>query len=87
MEEFKKNQELIVDIVAEGYQGEGIAKPQAFPIFIPGALKGEQVKIKIVKLTKNHGFGKLLDIIQGSEHRVTPICPLYKGVVAVSFSI
>lgn len=78
MEEFKKNQELLVDIVAEGYQGEGIAKPQGFPIFIPGALKGEKVKIKIVKLTKNHGFGKLLDIVEPSENRVEPICPLYK---------
>lgn len=78
MEEFKKNQELLVDIVGEGYEGEGIAKPQGFPIFIPGALKGEKVKIKIVKLAKNHGFGKLLDIVEPSENRVTPVCPLYK---------
>ena len=78
MIEFKKNQELLVDIISEGYQGEGIAKLQGFPIFIPGALRGEKVKIKIVKLTKNHGFGKLLDIVEPSEKRVTPVCSLYK---------
>ena len=33
MIEFKKNQELLVDIISEGYQGEGIAKLQGFPIF------------------------------------------------------
>ena len=45
----QKNEEFIVDIIDNGYQGEGIAKIDNFTIFIPGALKGEKVKIVIVK--------------------------------------
>ena len=43
----EKNKEYILDIIAEGYEGEGIAKIEGYPIFINGALKGEKVKVKI----------------------------------------
>ncbi|MDT8716082.1 23S rRNA (uracil(1939)-C(5))-methyltransferase RlmD [Clostridium sp. 19966] len=75
---FKKNDEITVDIVAQGYEGEGVAKPEGFPLFIPGALEGEKVKIKIIKLSKSHGFGKLIDIIEPSSSRREPTCPIYK---------
>ena len=41
----EKNQEYIVDIIDNGIEGEGIAKIDNFTIFIPGAIKGEKVKI------------------------------------------
>ena len=74
----KKNQEYIVDIVDNGYQGEGIAKINGFTIFIPGAIKGEKIKILIVKITLSHGYGKILEIIQKSEYRVNTDCISYK---------
>ena len=43
----EKNNEYIVDIIDNGYEGEGIAKIDGFTIFIPGAIKGEKVKILI----------------------------------------
>ena len=46
----EKNNEYIVDIIDNGYEGEGIAKIDGFTIFIPGAIKGEKVKILIVKV-------------------------------------
>ena len=46
----EKNKEYILDIVSQGYEGEGIAKiNDTFPIFIEGALKGERVNVRIVK--------------------------------------
>ena len=36
----QKNQEYIVEIVDNGYEGEGIAKIDNFTIFVPGAIKG-----------------------------------------------
>ena len=48
MEKIKKNDELIVNIIDNGMDGEGIAKINNFVIFIPGAIKGEKVKIIIV---------------------------------------
>ena len=43
----EKNNEYIVDIIDNGYEGEGIAKIDGFTIFIPGAIKGEKIKILI----------------------------------------
>ena len=44
----KKNEEYIVEIIDNGFQGEGIAKIDNVAIFIPNAIKGEKVKIKIL---------------------------------------
>ena len=40
----ENNKEYIVKIESLGYEGEGVAKIDRYPIFIPGALKGETVK-------------------------------------------
>ena len=75
----KKNEEYIVDIIDNGYEGEGIAKIDNFTIFIPGAIKGEKVKILIVKVTTSYAFGKILEIIQASKDRVEDVdCNTYK---------
>ena len=74
----EKNKEYILDIVAEGYEGEGIAKVEGYPIFIEGALVGEKVKVKIVKVKKNYAYGKLLEIIEESEEREEPKCSNFK---------
>lgn len=54
----QKNEEYIVDIIDYGYEGEGIAKIDNFTIFIPGAIKGEKVKVLIVKVNTSHAFRK-----------------------------
>ena len=74
----EKNKEYIVDIVDNGYEGEGIAKIDGFTIFIPNALKGEKIKILIVKVLSSHAFGKILDIIIASKHRLQEDCSTYK---------
>lgn len=74
----KKNDILEVEILSQGCEGEGIAKPDDFPLFIPGALRGERCKIQIVKLAKSHGFGKLLQVLTPSDERCEPLCPVYK---------
>ena len=74
----EKNKEYIVDIIDNGFEGEGIAKIECFTIFIPNAIKGEKVKILIVKVLKSHAFGKILDIIDKSDKRVECDCKTYK---------
>lgn len=74
----EKNKEYVLDINGMGYEGEGVGKIQDFTIFVPEALVGEKVKIKIVKVNKNFGFGKLIEVIDGSPNRVDPICSTYK---------
>ena len=73
----KKNEEYIVQIVDYGANGEGIAKINNFTIFINGALKGEKCKILILKVLKSYAYGKVIEIIEKSEKRVSPDCNVF----------
>lgn len=74
----EKNKEYIVDIIDNGFQGEGIAKIDGFTIFIPNAIKGEKIKILIVKVLASHAFGKIIEIIKQSDYREESDCITYK---------
>ena len=74
----EKNKEYIVDIIDNGYDGEGIAKIEDFTIFINGAIKNEKCKILIVKVNKSYAFGKLLEVINKSQNRIDSDCKTYK---------
>ena len=74
----QKNQEYEVEIIDNGYEGEGIAKIDNLTIFIPGAIKGEKVKILIVKVLSSHAFGKVLEITEKSRSRQEVDCLTYK---------
>ncbi len=76
--EIKKNQEYIVDIIDYGMEGEGIAKIENFTVFIPNAMKGEKVKILIVKVLSSYAYGKLLEIIEPSPYRIESDCTTYQ---------
>lgn len=74
----EKNKEYIVDIIDNGFGGEGIAKIDDFTIFVANAIKGEKVKIMIVKVLNSYAFGKVIEIIEKSEHRIVEDCETYK---------
>ena len=74
----KKNEEYIVNIIDNGFEGEGITKIDGFTIFVPNAIKGEEVKILIVKVLTSHAYAKLIEIIKKSENRIEPDCATYK---------
>ena len=74
----EKNREYVVNIIDNGFEGEGIAKINNFTIFIPSALKNEKIRILIVKVLSSHAFGKILEIIQPSPYRIESDCNTYK---------
>ena len=74
----EKNKKYIVDIIDNGFEGEGIAKIDNFTIFIPNSIKGEKVKVLIVKVLSSHAFGKVIEIIKKSNKRVDSDCKTYK---------
>ena len=82
----KKNEEYIVDIMDNGFQGEGIAKIENFTVFIPNCLKGEKVKILIVKVLKSYAFGKIIEILEGKTGLIYfgfPECPWCRSILPV----
>ncbi len=74
----EKNKEYIVDILDNGYEGEGIAKIDNYTIFVPGAIKDEKVKILIIKVNKSYGYAKIIEILEESNIRTTVGCEKYK---------
>lgn len=75
--EIRKNQDYIIDIIDVGSIGEGIGKIDNFTIFVDNTVVGDKVKIKIVKLKKSYGYGKLLEIIESSKYRIDPKCSYF----------
>ena len=66
----KKNEEYITSIIDNGFQGEGIAKIDDITVFVPNCIKGEKVKLKILKEKNNIAYGKVIEVIERSENRV-----------------
>lgn len=72
-----KNEERICEVLDNGFSGEGICRIDNQVIFVPNAIKGEKVKIKIIKINKNFAFARLEQIIEKSIYRDEPICPVF----------
>jgi len=73
-----KNEEYIVEIIDNGFEGEGIAKVEGYTIFVQNAIKGEKIKILILKTTSSHAFAKIIEIIDVVRERVEADCQSYK---------
>lgn len=55
----EKNQYIDVTFEDLTHEGDGVAKVDGYPLFIPYGLPGEKAKVKVVKTRKNFGFGKV----------------------------
>lgn len=65
----EKNQIVEVEIVDLTHEGQGVAKLDGFVFFVDNALPGERIKMKILKLKKNVGFGKVEEWLSFSADR------------------
>lgn len=68
------------DIISQKmtFGGDCIAKIDGKNIFIPYAIPGEKLKIKITEEKKDYSRAKIVEILQPSPYRVKPACPLYE---------
>ncbi|WP_250227847.1 23S rRNA (uracil(1939)-C(5))-methyltransferase RlmD [Anaeropeptidivorans aminofermentans] len=73
---FKKNDETEILISDIGTKGEGIGKINDFVFFVDGALPGDICLIKILKVNKSYGYGKIIEIRKPSPDRVLSPCPV-----------
>lgn len=66
------------EIIDVGINFEGIAKTtEGLTVFIPGALKGEIVNVKIIKVNKSYALGEVKEYIAKSENRLEEDCKSY----------
>ena len=64
---------VITDYTAEG---QGVAHVEGCAVFIPNAIAGEKVKVRIEVAKKNWAAGKIVEILEKSPHRMNRACPI-----------
>ncbi|MBR1735493.1 MAG: class I SAM-dependent RNA methyltransferase, partial [Firmicutes bacterium] len=74
----EKNKRYRIDIDSLGTNGEGIGKIDGYTVFIEGALPGETIDALMLKVNKNYGYAKIVEIEKVSEKRTEPKCRFYK---------
>jgi 23S rRNA (uracil1939-C5)-methyltransferase len=67
----------IMELVINGFghNGTGVGRHEGFTIFIPKAIPGEKVQVRISKVKKTFAEGTLVDIVTPHPERIDPICP------------
>jgi len=72
-----KNNDYTVEITGLTHEGLGVGRINNLAIFVKGAIPGETILAKVIKINKSYAVGKLLKIIKASENRAEPFCKVY----------
>ncbi len=70
----QKNQELTLEIIDMGTDGEGIGRVDGYTLFVKDALVGDVIRAKVMKTKKRFGYARLMEILTPSPWRVEPVC-------------
>lgn len=70
----KKDDFITLKIEDMGVDGEGIGKLDGFTFFIKDAVIGDTVEAKIMKMKKNYGYARLMNVLEPSAIRQEPRC-------------
>ena len=73
-----KNQVYEATITDYTAEGQGVAHVQGCAVFLPNAIAGERVRLRIEKAQKTWAAGKIVEILEKSPHRVNRECPVAK---------
>lgn len=74
----KKDEIYQIVIEDMSHSGEGIGKVNGFPLFVKDAIIGDRVEVKIMKAKKNYAFARLMSVLEPSESRIEPPCPVHR---------
>ena len=76
--EYLKNGQIHTALV-EGYssEGYGVVRLDGAVVFVPRAVRGERIDLKIIRVMKTHALGELVKIHTLSPERAVPDCPYY----------
>jgi SAM-dependent methyltransferases related to tRNA (uracil-5-)-methyltransferase len=53
-----KNEEYQARVIDLTYEGNGVVKIDDFPVFVSNALPGEEVTVRITKVTRHFAWGR-----------------------------
>ena len=61
------------------YEGFGLAHKDGFVIFVENVCDGDLIEAEITKIKKNFANADLVKVIEPSQHRVKPFCPIFNA--------
>ncbi len=72
------NKNEIYEAVIQDYtaEGQGVARVDGCAVFVPNAIVGERVQLRIEKVGKTWAAGRIVEILEKSPHRVQRECPI-----------
>ncbi len=61
----------------QGRWGDSVALLEGQPVFVFGAIEGEEVRVEVVKRRRQRVVARVVEVLAPSPHRVTPPCPYF----------
>lgn len=76
--EYLKNGQIHTALV-EGYssEGYGVVRLDGAVVFVPQAVRGETIDLRIARVMKTHALGEIVRVHAPSPERAAPDCPCY----------
>ena len=68
-----------VTLTVTGYtaEGAGVGRSNGQVVFVPRAIAGETLRVRIVNVGRTAAHGEILDVLEKSPHRIAPDCPYF----------
>lgn len=77
MDSLKLRQQIEIHIDRLAIGGRGVGRHNGIVVFVEGAAPNEVVRAEITLIKKNFAEGKVLEVIQPSPFRISPLCTYY----------
>ena len=74
----KKNDYFYGECTDLTHDGQGVVKIDNFTYFVKGMLTGERGRLKVIKVLKNYGIARLIELEVTSKYRIDPKCSVFR---------
>ena len=72
----KKNDQVEIQIEDIGSAGEGIGRYEGYTLFVKDTVIADRALVQVTKTGKTYGYARVVKLLQPSEYRVEPRCPI-----------
>lgn len=67
---------LQIEITDLGSNGNSVGRFENRVVFVPDGVPGDVLAVRLIKVKRSYAEGRILKIVQPSEHRIRPLCIL-----------
>ena len=81
----QKNQIIPLEITSLSNDGNGVGHYDGMAVFVSGAVVGDTLDVRLVKICKSYAFGIIERIVAPSAHRIESDCAVCKSCGGCDF--